>query len=83
MVVLILVFLFFGLLRPIMRSLITKAQEQEEEVVEPPPSNEPPQLDSPAYESNLQLAKAVASDDPKMVAQVVRTWIMSDKKRAS
>lgn len=83
-VVLLLLFLLFGLLRPMMRSLIAKAkrenEEEEEEVTE---SSEPPQLDAPAYESNLQLAKAVASDDPKMVAQVVRTWIMADKKRGS
>lgn len=83
MVVLLLLFLFFGLLRPMMRSLIAKSKEDDEEAEDEEGPIEAPKLDAPAYESNLQLAKAVAADDPKMVAQVVRTWIMADKKRAS
>lgn len=81
MVVALLLILFFGFLKPMMRSLMAKAKEEEEEDEEDAPI-EPPKLDAPAYESNLQLAKAVAADEPKMVAQVVRTWIMADKQRA-
>lgn len=81
MVVLLLVFLLFGVLRPMMRSLIAKSKEEDEEVEEEEELIGMPKLDKPAYESSLQLAKAVAADDPKMVAQVVRTWIMADKKR--
>lgn len=84
MVVLLLLFLLFGLLRPMMRHLITKSREEdEEEEQQALASTEPPQLEPPVYESNLQLAKAVAADDPKMVAQVVRSWIMADKKRGA
>lgn len=81
MVVVLLLILVFGFLRPIMRSLMAKAKEEEEEE-DTEGEMEPPKLDAPAYESNLQLAKAVAADDPKIVAQVVRTWIMDDKKRS-
>jgi len=83
MVVLLLLVMLLGLLRPMMRSLVAKAKEEEEVEEEVEESTEPLKLDKPAYESSLQLAKAVAADDPKMVAQVVRTWIMADKKRAS
>lgn len=84
MVVLLLLFLLFGLLRPMMRGLIAKSKEEdEEEEHDAAALNEPPQLAPPVYESSLQLAKAVAADDPKMVAQVVRSWIMADKKRGA
>ncbi|MDH5447341.1 MAG: flagellar M-ring protein FliF, partial [Gammaproteobacteria bacterium] len=81
MVILLVLFLLLGLLKPVMRSLLAKSQEEDEEEDQVDHSSEPPKLEAPAYESNLQLAKAVAADDPKMVAQVVRTWIMADKKR--
>ncbi|MDH5408368.1 MAG: flagellar basal-body MS-ring/collar protein FliF [Gammaproteobacteria bacterium] len=84
MVVLMLVFLFAGVFRPMMKNLIAKAKldrelqaEEEEQVQE----EGPPQLAPPIYQSNLQMARAVAADDPKIVAQVVRSWIQSDKKR--
>ena len=81
MVILLLLFLLFGLLRPMMRSLAARSHEEDEDDEDDSHEMAPPKLDAPAYESNLQLAKAVAADDPKMVAQVVRTWIMADKKR--
>ncbi len=83
MVILLLLFLLFGLLRPMMRSLMARSKEDDDEEDEDEHNTEPPKLDAPAYESNLQLAKAVAADDPKMVAQVVRSWIMADKKRVA
>ena len=82
MVVVLLLTLLLGFLRPMMRSLMSKAKEDDEEDDEVDETIEVPKLDVPAYESNLQLAKAVAADEPKMVAQVVRTWIMADKKRS-
>lgn len=88
MVVLLLIFLFVGVLKPMMKNLIAKAKldrelEAEEEEQQKVETDEPPQLAPPAYQNNLQLAKAVAADDPKMVAQVVRSWIQNDKKRVA
>jgi len=85
MVVILLLVLLFGVLRPMMRNLITKAKKDKEEEDEEAGQTESdvPQIAPPVYESNLQMAKAVAADDPKMVAQVVRTWIQTDKKRAA
>ncbi|MDH5180326.1 MAG: flagellar basal-body MS-ring/collar protein FliF [Gammaproteobacteria bacterium] len=85
-VVMMLVFLMVGVLKPMMKNLIAKAKldrelEAEEEELQKIDLDETPQLAPPIYQSNLQLAKAVAADDPKMVAQVVRSWIQGDKKR--
>ncbi|MDH5446335.1 MAG: flagellar basal-body MS-ring/collar protein FliF [Gammaproteobacteria bacterium] len=82
-VVLLLLFLLFGFLRPMMKNLMAKSKAEDEDDEDEDGPIEPPKLEAPVYESNLQLAKAVAADDPKMVAQVVRTWIMADKKRGS
>ena len=85
MVVVLLLILLFGVLKPMMHHLITKAREaqEEEEAEEATPESELPAIAPPIYESNLQMVKAVAADDPKMVAQVVRTWIQNDKKRVA
>lgn len=87
-VILMMIVLFVGVLKPMMKNLIAKAKldrelEAEEEEKEQAEIEEKVQLAPPAYQNNLQLAKAVAADDPKMVAQVVRSWIQNDKKRVA
>ena len=81
----IVVLLVFGLLRPIMRSLANQPKpivvnEAGEEIPEdqltlsgeggggrlPKPTT---------YEDNLNMAKSLASQEPKRVAQVVKTWL--------
>ena len=86
MVVVLLLILLFGVLKPMMHHLITKAREDreaEEAEEDAHTESEIPAIAPPIYESNLQMVKAVAADDPKMVAQVVRTWIQNDKKRVA
>ena len=71
-------YLVLGVLRPMLRSFAN-----------PPPSaqlanaQELPALDGPAqaaatYEANLQAAKQIARQDPKLVANVVRGWVTND-----
>ena len=71
-------YLVLGVLRPMLRSFAN-----------PPPSpqlanpQDLPALDGPAqaaatYEANLQAAKQIARQDPKLVANVVRGWVTND-----
>ena len=71
-------YLVLGVLRPMLKSF-----------AKPPPSaqlanpHELPSLDGPAqaaatYEANLQAAKQIARQDPKLVANVVRGWVTND-----
>ena len=64
MVVIFMLILLFGLLRPMMHSLMAKSKEEDEEEEEEDEPISAPKLEAPAYESNLQLAKAIAADDP-------------------
>ena len=71
-------YLVLGVLRPMLRSFakppIAPQLKSAEEV---------PLLDGPAqaaatYEANLQAAKQIARQDPKLVANVVRGWVTND-----
>ncbi len=70
-------YLVLGVLRPMLRSfaappappqLITAVDDDEEK----------PEKASVTYESNLQTAKQIARQDPKLVANVVRGWVTND-----
>jgi flagellar M-ring protein FliF len=71
-------YLVLGVLRPMLRSF-----------AEPPPTPAVPeqaatlalentQQANETYEANLQAAKQIARQDPKMVANVVRGWVTND-----
>jgi len=70
------VFLFLFVLRPLLRQLAAAAP--------PPLIQADPQLESPStqdgqnYAENLQAARQLARDDPKLVANVVRSWVGKD-----
>jgi flagellar M-ring protein FliF len=89
---LVLLFLYFRLLRPLMRPVMRRF-DQITEVPEPPPAPEPGALDpaqleaerikieeaetqvARGYRENLAMAKTLARDDPRVVANVVKAWV--------
>ena len=87
---LVLLFLLFGVLKPVMRSLAqaahvqeTPAGENEEELAEDQLSltgpGEEPRLPKPGgYESSLNMVQEVVQQDPKLVAQVIKSWVNTD-----
>ena len=95
----IIMYLFFGVLRPMLRKIAGPTQEQIDAAIdaateearaaieaeaaaaaeeaallaeiEPDPMGPKPQ----GHESNLEAAKQLARDDPRMVANIVKTWV--------
>ena len=79
--------LIFGVLRPLMKNLATvkppvevKAEVEGEGQGALPGAAGAPQLTPPTatYEDNLNMVKQMAQQDPKHVAQVVKSWVESD-----
>jgi flagellar M-ring protein FliF len=87
---LVLAFLFFRVLRPMMRPVFRQI-DQISQVAAPAPQaaieegsagaiahsalEEPVSSQDQGYRENLQLAKGLAKDDPRVVAQVVKSWV--------
>jgi flagellar M-ring protein FliF len=70
-------YLVLGVLRPMLRSFAAPPPEPRllarvEEV------GERPEHSAATYEANLQTAKQIARQDPKLVANVVRGWVAHD-----
>ncbi len=79
---LVAILVFFGLVRPAMKSVfvVRPAQPQRpgsriEAVVDDEPSYPPPALAAPAYLRQIEGAKALAKDNPAAVAGIVRGWV--------
>jgi flagellar M-ring protein FliF len=81
--------LTFVVLRPLVRGLLAQAKSANALA---PPSTEPAALKTPqaaaagaaqsaplAYEQQLAQARTLVTQDPKRVAQVVRTWVAQDE----
>jgi flagellar M-ring protein FliF len=86
---LVIAFLYYRILRPLVRQFLRRYDQ----ITELPPEPEPqPVLDQNGliddelaeeaahkqgknYRSNLQMAKDLARDDPRIVANVVKTWV--------
>jgi flagellar M-ring protein FliF len=75
-----LLYLFFGVLRPMLRKIIATLNPpppppEEDAIVhlshEPEPMGSKPR----SYQDNLEAAKTLAQNDPKMVANVVKSWV--------
>jgi flagellar M-ring protein FliF len=87
---LVLAFLYYRILRPLVRQVLHKFDK----VVELPPEAEEDELDPDAeatgeeevevqkqaqgYRANLQMAKELARQDPRVVANVVKAWVGSE-----
>ncbi len=85
----LILFLAFGVLRPVLRELVVKGKVMPEPYAyEMSAGGNAGQLagqgqgrlaaPSQDYDSNLNKAKALASQDPKVVAQVVKNWVGND-----
>ncbi len=77
-------FLLFGIIKPAFKTIITQSAAQEASAAaysQAPHSSGgatgqyAAQQATNSYEDNLQLAKQLAKDDPKIVATVVKEWV--------
>lgn len=77
-------FLLFGIIKPAFKTIITQSAEQEASAAAYGQAPHNPgmatgqyaaQQVANSYEDNLQLAKQLAKDDPKIVATVVKEWV--------
>ena len=89
----VLLFLYYRILRPMMRPVLRRFDQ----ITELPPAPPKPGLDAIAdeaerieqeaeampqvsgYRENLSMAKKLASDDPRVVANVVKAWVGSNE----
>ncbi len=77
----ILLYLFFGVLRPLLRRIAAifapppPPPEPEEELEQIPHEVVPMGNKPRTYQDNLEAAKELAKNDPKMVANVVKAWV--------
>jgi flagellar M-ring protein FliF len=86
----ILAFLWYRILRPLVRRALAKydqivvpekleaghdEQHNGQELVEAEISEEAVQQQVRGYRSNLQMAKDLAQNDPRVVANVIKTWV--------
>jgi flagellar M-ring protein FliF len=80
-------FLLFGVIKPAFKTIITQSAAQEEAWATNQVSHHTgnaaglyaAQQNANSYEDNLQLAKQLAKDDPKIVATVVKQWVNKDE----
>jgi flagellar M-ring protein FliF len=78
----ILAYLFFGVLRPMFRKVAKTfepppppPQPEEDAIVHIEHEVEPMGVRPRSYQDNLEAAKILARNDPKMVANVVKAWV--------
>ena len=76
----ILMYLFFGVLKPILKKISEPRQQRVIAVVDdeqdmPVRPGDPVEIPAHSYQQNLNLAKQLAKDDPKIVANVVKNWV--------
>ncbi|HEY8606482.1 MAG TPA: flagellar basal-body MS-ring/collar protein FliF [Noviherbaspirillum sp.] len=80
----VLAYLFFGVLRPLFRRIAATfgpppapevEHEEEDAIVQIEHEPEPMGTKPRSYQDNLEAAKQLARTDPKMVANVVKSWV--------
>ncbi len=92
-IVLVLLFLWYRILRPIMKPVMKKFDEAVEMPPEPEPEEPEPEPEPDyeeearvareaeeqkkviVYKSNLEMAKTLAQNDPRIVANVIKEWL--------
>jgi flagellar M-ring protein FliF len=78
-------FLLFGVIKPAFKTITTQSAAQEEAWAANPvragnaSGLYAAQQNANSYEDNLQLAKQLAKEDPKIVATVVKQWVNKDE----
>ncbi|MGN6388866.1 MAG: flagellar basal-body MS-ring/collar protein FliF [Burkholderiaceae bacterium] len=85
----VLLYLFFGFLRPTLKKIANPgpaalpAPDTDDAVVQlsgaTPHAEEADTLPEPMYRNNLEMAKQLSRDDPKLVANVVRSWVSGNE----
>ena len=77
----LLLYLFFGVLKPLLKKFnepapnqrrMDEVEEDDSPLVRP---GDPVEIPAHSYQQNLNLAKQLAKDDPKIVANVVKNWV--------
>ena len=81
----IILYLFFAYLKPMLKKLLgpapapvteeTETEDGDGDVIVDLHTNEPMGKKSRGYEENLEAAKTLAKQDPKVVANVVKAWV--------
>lgn len=71
-------YLVLGVLRPMLRSFATPPAPPQQLLAAVTDEEERPDRVTATYEANLQTAKTIARQDPKLVANVVRGWVTND-----
>jgi flagellar M-ring protein FliF len=90
-----LLYLFFGVLRPMLKKFNTPAKkisevvdDEDDETVTPDmlaaqnaeqTAEVVPESATLSYQQNLDMAKQLAKDDPKMVANIVKNWVSGNE----
>ncbi len=76
-------FLLFGIIKPAFKSVAEQAAAQQEAYEYSHQANETVDYTAQravhSYDNNLQVAKQLAKDDPKIVATVVKEWVSKDE----
>jgi flagellar M-ring protein FliF len=71
-------YLVLGVLRPMLRSFAAPPPQQQQLLATVEDDGERPEKATATYDANLQTAKQIARQDPKLVANVVRGWVAND-----
>jgi flagellar M-ring protein FliF len=76
----VLLYLFFGVLKPMIKKMSAPPVKHAPMVDvmandEPVQGNEPVEIRPHNYQHNLDMAKQMAKEDPKVVANVVKNWV--------
>jgi flagellar M-ring protein FliF len=79
-------FLLFGVIKPAFKTITTQSAAQEEAWASQQVTHHPGGASAMyaaqqggSYEDNLQLAKQLAKEEPKIVASVVKQWVSKDE----
>jgi flagellar M-ring protein FliF len=80
----VILYLFFGYLKPMLKKLMTPPprpviEQEEVDTVVDLHTSEPMGQKPRGYEENLESAKVLARQDPKVVANVVKGWVGSNE----
>ena len=77
----VVLFLFFKVLRPMFRAAMTPPPQETQALPAGTPGAVPGMIGGAAsYQANLDSAKQLARQEPKLVANIVRTWVAGDER---